>query len=279
MDDQTDRHSVESGGKVSSAQQLRHQLGLELVKAAPRLFLALLVLVIVLWLREPITALMERSTKIGIGPVSIEAAQATLKTAKLKPSAEPSAHFSEAQVQKLTELYGSLLEEAPAARVLWVDDNPANNIPLVDFLEFMGVEVVVARSTPDALQRLEERSFEAVVSDYNRPIDPSQKLEAQDAHWGAGAQLGAALQRSGCGRKVLLFSSASTDDKPIPPGVRSATNNYYQLLLDLAQTIQSPSQACYVDGLQDTNSATPFNAEEDELGLEGERHIEAPNAM
>ncbi len=226
----------------------------ELIKASSRLLLALMIVVIIFWLRAPIAAVLDRSTKIGIGPVSIEAAQATLKKVKVDPGA--SIYFDQSQAEKLTSLYTEALAATPKAKVLWVDDNPANNRALVDFLEYMGVSVTIVRSTPEALREIEARSFHAVVSDYNRPDDPSQQAPTVGGDWGAGAQLARALQQSQCGRKVLLFSASSTDDQPIPPGVRTATNSFYQLLIDLAYALREPGEACYVQAQQRPSGLT-----------------------
>lgn len=239
---------TDDGGNVPTERQggLRQALGMELIKASPRLLLGLLVVLVVLWLGEPIAALLDRSTKIGIGPVSVEAAQATLRKAKV--SKETAAQFDQAQVEKLTQLYTDTLEITPKPHLLWVDDQPANNRELVDFLELMGVSVQVARSTQEALLRMEERSYQALVSDYSRPGDPSEQPEGSGPDWGAGARLADVLQKRSCGRKVLLFSSGSTDDRSIPPGVRSATDNFYELLVDLAYALREPGPPCYVDG-------------------------------
>jgi CheY-like chemotaxis protein len=52
--------------------------------------------------------------------------------------------------------------------LLWVDDNPRNNAILVQNLSNLGVTVVPATSTKEALADLESRRFDAIVTDIGR---------------------------------------------------------------------------------------------------------------
>jgi CheY-like chemotaxis protein len=57
------------------------------------------------------------------------------------------------------------------ATILWVDDNPDINIYERQALEALGVTFVLASSTNDAIEKLGVRSFEAIISDMDRPPD------------------------------------------------------------------------------------------------------------
>jgi CheY-like chemotaxis protein len=53
-------------------------------------------------------------------------------------------------------------------RVLWVDDNPNNNIFERKALEAVGIEFTLSKTTADALNILSDRSFGAIISDMGR---------------------------------------------------------------------------------------------------------------
>ena len=53
--------------------------------------------------------------------------------------------------------------------LLWVDDNPANNILERQAFEAAGYTITLARSTQEALARLETTKFTAIISNMGRP--------------------------------------------------------------------------------------------------------------
>jgi CheY-like chemotaxis protein len=54
------------------------------------------------------------------------------------------------------------------ARILWVDDHPEENIPLVNFFQSHGFEVTTARSTAEAIVLLNYGEFNHIISDMGR---------------------------------------------------------------------------------------------------------------
>lgn len=58
------------------------------------------------------------------------------------------------------------------SRILWVDDNPSNNVYERLALEAFGIEFSLATSTDVALQTLSIQRFDAIISDMGRPPDP-----------------------------------------------------------------------------------------------------------
>ena len=65
---------------------------------------------------------------------------------------------------------GSATRKAPAT-ILWVDDRPENNVYEREALETLGVRVVLAESTQEALEKIHKRDFALVISDMGRPPD------------------------------------------------------------------------------------------------------------
>ena len=58
------------------------------------------------------------------------------------------------------------------ALVLWVDDNPSNNVLEIRSLEALGVRTITSTSTEDALQKVGTTQFDVIISDMGRPPDP-----------------------------------------------------------------------------------------------------------
>jgi CheY-like chemotaxis protein len=65
-----------------------------------------------------------------------------------------------------------VIRRASRSTVLWVDDNPDNNLYERRALEALGVNFVLATSTEEALRKTSKQRFDAVISDMGRPPDP-----------------------------------------------------------------------------------------------------------
>jgi CheY-like chemotaxis protein len=65
--------------------------------------------------------------------------------------------------------------------VLWVDDNPDNNIYERQSLEALGVRFVLSTSTDDALNKVKNQRFDAIISDMGRPPDRTAGYTLLDA--------------------------------------------------------------------------------------------------
>jgi DNA-binding NtrC family response regulator len=76
----------------------------------------------------------------------------------------------------------------PAKRVLWVDDHPEFNEPMVGDLERRGLHVSIARSTELALVLLERNRYSAVISDMGRKEGPREGLHLLDRMRAQGDQ-------------------------------------------------------------------------------------------
>ena len=53
--------------------------------------------------------------------------------------------------------------------VLWVDDNPSWTAPERDAMEALGISFDLSVSTDSALEKLQRRPYDAVISDMGRP--------------------------------------------------------------------------------------------------------------
>lgn len=73
------------------------------------------------------------------------------------------------------------VRDASGRRVLWVDDRPDNNVLERRSLEVLGIKFDLSLSTEDALARLSTETFDAVISDMDRPPDSQAGYTLLDA--------------------------------------------------------------------------------------------------
>ena len=75
----------------------------------------------------------------------------------------------------------STIKRAGESTVLWVDDKPEGNVHERQALEALGVNIVLATSTEDALDKVSEQPFDAIITDMSRPPDPAAGYTILDA--------------------------------------------------------------------------------------------------
>jgi CheY-like chemotaxis protein len=85
-------------------------------------------------------------------------------------------------------------------RILWVDDRPQNNLREQNAMTALGMQVTSATSTKEALDRLDESSFDVVITDMGRPGNPQ-----------AGYELLKKMQARNDTTPVIIYSSS---DRP-----------------------------------------------------------------
>jgi len=79
-----------------------------------------------------------------------------------------------------------VVQQASKSNILWVDDHPENNIHERRSLEAFGINIVPAESTEEALARIREQSFDAIISDMGRAGDSEAGLTLLDKLRAAG---------------------------------------------------------------------------------------------
>jgi CheY-like chemotaxis protein len=143
----------------------------------------LVVLAVVIVLRRGIAEFLtqqgRRISKASVGPVSVEfvpalaALQDTVVQARetLANAPEELANFLVRQIDKLTQVSqrGHDGSAAGAGRqILWVDDNPTNNLYEMNYLRRLGDVVTPVVSTAQALEQLRAGYYDLVISDVFR---------------------------------------------------------------------------------------------------------------
>ena len=105
------------------------------------------------------------------------------------------------QTQLASRLVNSLtpnvVQEARNALVLWVDDQPSNNVNERRALEAFGVTFVLSTSTEDALAQMARQNFQLIISDMGRPEDSK-----------AGLTLLETLRNSGNKTPYIIYASS-----------------------------------------------------------------------
>jgi len=130
-------------------------------------------------------------TKFEFSEIAVNALQDAIETGaeEFKDKPEQLVGFVREQIKKLPAIQAATPTTAlpllSGRSILWVDDNPMNNIYESNVLKRLGVSIVSARSTQEAIAFLGRDSYDLVISDVHRVEDgrsnPSAGYELLDA--------------------------------------------------------------------------------------------------
>jgi CheY-like chemotaxis protein len=146
----------------------------------------LVILIILFYLRTPLKRFLDDLIEVNLkaGPLEttakrkqiIEAAaslgaatahwQNVAKENQDLPDAEKTKDIAKVVDQLVTPKTSRQLE---GASVLWVDDRPMNNTYERQALEALGIQFTISKSTDDALERLQRKHYDVIISDMARP--------------------------------------------------------------------------------------------------------------
>lgn len=93
-------------------------------------------------------------------------------------------------------------------RILWVDDQPANNAPIASYLERQGAVVVKATSTEEAIGYVKSQGFDYIISDMLR-------TENSEANPKAGLDLLAYLKKARVKTPLAFYSHSGVSQRDI----------------------------------------------------------------
>src|SRR5207247_2230654 len=91
-------------------------------------------------------------------------------------------------------------------RVLWVDDEPQNNEHGIKALQAQGVEVVICKTTQEALNKVERVKFDVIITDQLRHEDGIRKDRA-------GYELIGQLRQAGVKVPVILSTAFPNEEE------------------------------------------------------------------
>lgn len=105
-----------------------------------------------------------------------EAASALVAASVARPDAVPTPESAAREAKEAAEVVAEsvsprVIRRASEATVLWVDDQPNNNIYERQSLEVLGVSFMLAKSTEEALDKIKRQKFDVIISDMGRPPD------------------------------------------------------------------------------------------------------------
>jgi CheY-like chemotaxis protein len=127
-------------------------------------------LVAILILRGVLRANRGTLTKLGLGPggVTLEFAEAKLDEAVRRSDEQTRQTVGDAAKRSVLDRLQRNADLLRRARILWADDHPENNLPIVELLRRYGAGVDTPRSNGEALSLLTANRYDVVISDVAR---------------------------------------------------------------------------------------------------------------
>jgi CheY-like chemotaxis protein len=170
----------------------------------------------------------------GVRELAEKISAAMVRTAPAPPPASRP-HVEEETAQAVSGLVMGLRGEGEAAKprrlVLWVDDNPDNNIIERQSMSAYNMDFVLAESTGTALAELRTRHFDAIISDMGRRLDPR-----------AGYTLLEAVRGSGDKTPYFIYAGSRSAEhvrEALSRGAQGNTNRMDELLQMVLQAMKS----------------------------------------
>lgn len=141
-------------------------LWVELIRVAPGLLMALVVIVLLIANADAIARLLKKASKLSALGIEIEASAASLDQAvELRGLENVVSYRARMAVLRRLSANAALLR---GARLLWVDDQPPNNRHERALLEALEVRVDLATSSADAEQFLRNHHYLLMLTDIRR---------------------------------------------------------------------------------------------------------------
>ncbi len=170
-------------------------------------------------------------TRTAIKELSEKIASAISRTQNVfpeVPKGERDAAFRRAS-EKVVRIEGRRGEGKSKKRVLWVDDRPQNNVIERRAIEGYGVDISLAVSTGEALAKLRNERFDAIISDMGRPPDAR-----------AGYTLLEALRASGELTPYFIYAGSRDPEhirEALSRGAQGSTNIGEELIANVLNSI------------------------------------------
>jgi CheY-like chemotaxis protein len=148
----------------------------------------LVVLIILIYLQTPIKKFLDELIEVNLkaGPIETTAKRKQIIEVATSLGAA-TAHWQYAAQDSLPPLNAentkgvakvidqlvtlNTSRQLEGEQVLWVDDRPMNNVYERQALEALGIQFTISKSTEDALERLERKRYDLIISDMGRSLD------------------------------------------------------------------------------------------------------------
>ena len=152
---------------------------------------------------------------------AVALATASAKSAGHGAGAKEISSAAESMVGAMKQAYGRG-RDAEKRHILWVDDRPNNNIHERDAFQALGFEFTLALSTDEALEKLKNRSYSAIISDMGRVEGPRE-----------GYVLLEALRRDDQKTPFFIYAGSNAPEhkkEAASLGAQGSTNNPRELI-------------------------------------------------
>ncbi len=198
---------------------------------------------VLIYLRKPIFDLAVNLSKAEWGKFDLRRMKFEWQRSIAATANLTAAAFKKEQgEQELPQIVNSMAASVEAVvsgvaagkNLLWVDDQPENNTYGVKALESQGINVVISRSTRDALEQIKKRDFAVIVTDQRRAENGTDDHEA-------GNHLLEAVRKLGFQTPVIL--STAFPKKPEGRDFFDATNTQHGVYELVMQAIAQRTTA------------------------------------
>ena len=160
-----------------------------------------------------------RATKLGFAGVELELSGEVQEVAEARDITLP-AGLRDQLVRRMKTI-GPMLR---SSRILWIDDNPSNNIPEIGILRKLGVLIDFAKTDEEARRKMEGAIYDIVITDMGRANDGE-----------AGAKLLPELLSSISSPFVIFYVGAQRDTPCGAFGLTTRPDELLNLILDATE--------------------------------------------
>jgi CheY-like chemotaxis protein len=120
-------------------------------------------------------------------------------------------------------------------RVLWVDDQPDNNLEARAQLDARGIDVLLCRTTEEALKRLKSEPFDVLITDQRRDEDGVPNHTA-------GYELISRVREAQITVPVILSTATPNDEEARRLGFSGATNTQEGVVALVMEILRTPPE-------------------------------------
>jgi CheY-like chemotaxis protein len=194
---------------------------IEIIKVLPNLIELILLIILVIFFYKPIRyQLLPNLTSFKALGVEFSFINNKLIEASQKLDETPSKTERSIVAQRAKRIETILQDTA----ILWVDDNPGNNVPELSVLQSLGISVSQVRSSKEAFSQLSKKDFDVVVSDMDR--DGKEK---------EGISFLSEMKKRKIDVKTIFYVQRFNEEKGVPPfafGITNRPDHLLHLLFD-----------------------------------------------
>jgi CheY-like chemotaxis protein len=220
---------------------------MEIVKLVPSILWFCLAAIVIFKSYDPLMNLVKQGAiqKIGVGAVQIEFAKVEVHLQRVRGLDNQG--IPESDQKQLLERFNQLAEQLAVTSILWVDDqNPQQNASLRPLLTSLGVNIDLATSTADANKWLNQAHYDIVITDLDRPGDPTAPCYSSSEPANAGCALLKAIggSRKGEWPRLIVYAENFDPEKGMPPfaeGVATLPGPLLHLILNAVARINLKS--------------------------------------